>query len=103
ICLGMQLLTEHSEEGDCALLGMVPLNTRLFREKVAKVPQMGWNTVVSTNNHPLFKGVLNESYFYFVHSYFVEHNNEYTTGKTEYGTEYSSAIQKENYMGVQFH
>ena len=103
ICLGMQLLTEYSEEGNCGLLSMVPLNTKLFREKVTKVPQMGWNTVTYVNNHPLFKGILNESYFYFVHSYFVEYNDEYTIGKTEYGIEYSSAIQKENYMGVQFH
>jgi glutamine amidotransferase len=74
ICVGMQLLTEYSEEGNADLLGIFPLNTKLFDKDLSiKIPHMGWNTIVFKNNL-LFKDVALETQFYFVHSYFIEYN-----------------------------
>lgn len=105
ICLGMQLLTTFSEEGNTDLLHLIPLHTGRLKDTSLKIPQMGWNTVEAANNygaHTLFKGLENE-FFYFVHSYCVELSDVYTIGTTEYGQKFSSAIHKDNIFGVQFH
>ena len=100
ICVGMQLLCEHSEESDTACLGIVPITVKKF-SGVLKVPQVGWNTIYDLQS-PLFKGISNDSYIYNVHSYFAE-DSPYTIAKCEYGIEYAAAIQKDNFYGVQFH
>jgi glutamine amidotransferase len=107
VCLGMQLITSHSEEGDVDLLNLIPLSTKRFVSDNVKVPQMGWNTVDLKKNqnglNPLFEGIKNNDFFYFVHSYYVALDAGYTIGSCEYVLEFSAAIQKENFYGVQFH
>lgn len=103
ICVGMQLLTAHSEEGNADLLNIVPLQTKRFdRELGIKIPHMGWNNVNFTNN-PLFKHVKPDAQFYFVHSYFIEYNPIFDIASVNYGNKFSAAIQKDNFYGVQFH
>ncbi len=103
ICVGMQLLTDTSEEGDSTLLGIVPLKTSLFKTPALKVPHMGWNIVKPHNDDILFRGLAPESHFYFVHSYFIEFNPNFTIGSTGYGTVFSASMRKNNFRGVQFH
>ena len=103
ICVGMQLLTEHSEEGDAKLMNIVPVRTRLFdKAGNIKIPHMGWNNV-SPKNNKLFEGVEDQAQFYFVHSYFIEHNPTFDIATAEYGSPFSAGIQKDNFYGVQFH
>lgn len=103
ICVGMQLLTMHSEEGNAALIGIVPLKTRLFdKDQGIKIPHMGWNNI-SHQNNSLFEGVKNGSQFYFVHSYFIEYNPTFDIATAVYGQPFSAAVQKDNFYGVQFH
>lgn len=103
ICVGMQLLTQHSEEGDTELLAIFPLKTSLFDKELGiKIPHMGWNTIDFKNN-PLFEGVLKGTQFYFVHSYFIEYNPIFDIAAIHYGNKFSAAIQKDNFYGVQFH
>lgn len=104
ICVGMQLLTAYSEEGNADLLNVFPLKTLHFDQRVQlKVPHMGWNSVRAENECPLFQDVPDNTYFYFVHSYFIEYSGQYTGAVCEYGLPYSAAIQKDNFYGVQFH
>ncbi len=104
ICVGMQLLTNFSEEGEADLLGIIPLKTLHFEDRIQeKVPHMGWNTIQFENNSPLFKEIPNNSYFYFVHSYFIEYDEQYTVASCQYGLTFSAAIAKNNFWGVQFH
>lgn len=104
ICVGMQLLTSHSEEGDSTLTGIIPLKTRLFSEELqVKVPHTGWNKVFCTVESKLFNGIPQGSHFYFVHSYFIEFNSTFTLALAEYGIKFSAVIQKDNFYGVQFH
>ncbi len=103
ICVGMQLLTSFSEEGDASLLGVFPLKTMLFDKSLGiKIPHMGWNDVVSSN-HPLFADIEAFAQFYFVHSYFIEYNPIFDIASANYGNKFSAAIQKDNFFGVQFH
>lgn len=104
ICLGMQMLLEESEEhGLHKGLGFVPGCVRLFpRKSGMKIPQMGWNTI-SPSNHPLFEGISDGTYVYFVHSYYADTTPEFTIAKTEYIVPYASAVSAGNVMGVQFH
>ncbi|TKC08785.1 imidazole glycerol phosphate synthase subunit HisH [Pedobacter frigoris] len=103
ICVGMQLLTDHSEEGDAELIGIVPLKTRLFnKDQGIKIPHMGWNNIEHKNNL-LFEDVKSGSQFYFVHSYFIEYNPTFDIATAEYGQPFSAAVQKDNFYGVQFH
>jgi imidazole glycerol-phosphate synthase subunit HisH len=104
ICVGMQLLTEFSEEGNSNLLSIAPLKTRLFSEKLKlKVPHMGWNKVSSIVENELFRGLSTETYFYFVHSFFIEFNPNFTIASADYGIQFSAALKKDNFYGVQFH
>lgn len=103
ICVGMQLLTEHSEEGDAALLNIIPIKTKLFDKTLGiKIPHMGWNSVDFKNNL-LFQNVAIGTQFYFVHSYFIEYNPIFDIAAVNYGNKFSAAIQKDNFYGVQFH
>ncbi|MES3018635.1 MAG: imidazole glycerol phosphate synthase subunit HisH [Bacteroidota bacterium] len=104
ICVGMQLLTESSEEGNSTLTGIVPLKTRLFDDHLnIKIPHTGWNRVTSTAGNVLFQGISPGAHFYFVHSYFIEFNSKFTIALAEYGIKFSAVIQKDNFYGVQFH
>ena len=103
ICLGMQLLCRHSEEGDTKALGIFPVEVKRFRtnDPAMKVPQMGWNTI-SALKGPLFKGVPENAYVYYVHSFYAEQCAE-TAAVTDYILPYSAALWKENFYAVQFH
>lgn len=104
ICVGMQLLTDFSEEGNSTLLGIAAVKTRLFSEKLKlKVPHTGWNKVSSVADNELFNGLDKETYFYFVHSFFIEFNPNFTIASADYGITFSAALKKDNYYGVQFH
>ncbi|MGE5520077.1 MAG: imidazole glycerol phosphate synthase subunit HisH [Candidatus Dadabacteria bacterium] len=103
ICVGMQLLCEHSEENNTTCLDIVPVKVKRFPAgyKNYKVPQVGWNTIYNFTSE-LFNGVPENSYIYNVHSYYAV-DSEYTIAKCEYTVEYAAAIRKENFYGVQFH
>ena len=104
ICLGMQLLCAYSEENDTPCLGVfeeVPVRKFRNEKKAFKVPQTGWNSIQQLKG-PLFSQVKENEYCYFVHSYYAI-LNEFTTGTTEYIHPYSSALQRNNFYGVQFH
>lgn len=100
ICLGMQLLCEHSEEGNIQGLGIVQGTVRRFSDKV-KVPQMGWNSIHKLKGS-LFEGISEASYMYLVHSYYVPEIKE-SVATADYNGTYSVALQKDNFYGVQFH
>ena len=106
ICLGLQLLFDKSDEsGGCSCLGLIPGDVKQFSlTKGLKVPQIGWNTVQLTGKDcPIFKGIENGEYFYFVHSFYCAYKGEYTAALTPYGVEYTSAFWKDNIFAVQFH
>jgi len=112
VCVGEQMLFEMSEEGNAPGLGLLPgkvvrfqLDGKLQADGSRfKVPQMGWNRVRQSRAHPLWNGVADNSYFYFVHSYFaVPENAEHTIGETDYGAPYCCAVAKDNIVATQFH
>jgi len=102
ICLGMQLLGQHSEENDTNLLGLLPFAVQRFLpDGVHKVPHMGWNNLLDLKG-PLFEGLSPADHVYFVHSYFVP-VGAYTTAQARHPTPFSAAVQHRNFHGVQFH
>jgi glutamine amidotransferase len=111
ICVGMQLLCQHSEENDTDCIGVVPIQLKKFRtvinvnvadqNNLLKVPQIGWNSIYDLKSS-LFNGITEKSYIYNVHSYYAE-DSSYTIAKCNYGVEYAAAIKKDNFYGVQFH
>jgi imidazole glycerol-phosphate synthase subunit HisH len=102
ICLGMQLMCAFSEENNTKCLGIFDQHVRKFPEKAGfKVPQIGWNNITALQS-PLFKGVEENAFMYFVHGYYVE-SCENAIATTNYIQAYSSAIQKDNFFAVQFH
>lgn len=104
ICLGMQLLTSFSEEGNTKCLNVIPGEVKKFRDVSLKIPQIGWNRVfLKKTDNPLLKNIPDNSYFYFVHSYYVETLPKFILGELKYGNFYSSILQKDNFYGVQFH
>jgi len=107
ICVGMQLLMEESEEAPGVPgLGIFKGKVKLFNPEnpALKVPQMGWNQVKQKSANPIFNCITDNSYFYFVHSYYVEpENTEIVLGETGYGIKYCSFIQKDNVFATQFH
>ncbi|EMR03371.1 imidazole glycerol phosphate synthase subunit HisH [Cesiribacter andamanensis] len=100
VCLGLQLMCRHSEEGDTPCLGIFDVEVRKFSQGL-KVPHMGWNLLQPTE-HPLFSGLPAESYLYYVHSYYAELHAG-TIGTTEYGIPYSAALHKDNFYALQAH
>lgn len=103
ICVGMQLLCNHSEENNTTGLGIIDLNVKKFisEDTNCKVPQIGWNNIYNLSS-PLFEGVTENSYVYYVHSYYAELGKE-TIASTDYIFPYSAVIRKDNFYGVQFH
>lgn len=118
-CLGMQLMANSSVEGantksdtennnsdtdseiiEC--LGLIPTDVRPLDAKNLRMPHMGWNTLTQVENHPVFNGIKADDYFYFVHS-FAAPISEYTVARCQYGSEFSAAIAKDNFIGCQFH
>ena len=112
ICIGQQMLFEHSEEGDVAGLGVFSGQVRRFPvEKMIspqgnklKVPHMGWNEVVQTRSHALWEGIADASRFYFVHSYYVDPvQRQDISGTTNYGIPFTSAVARDNIFAIQCH
>lgn len=108
ICLGLQLLCNYSEEGDTKCLGIFDASVKRFKEDASldksgqfKIPHMGWNTVYSLSS-PLLNGVNENSFVYYVHSYYAEIADE-TIATTDYIHPFSAAMHKDNFYGVQFH
>jgi glutamine amidotransferase len=108
ICLGMQIMTCGSEEGSLPGLGWIDAETVRFQfdasDRNLRIPHMGWNTAVAVRESALLQGVPRPSRFYFVHSYYVRCACDHDVlAKTTYGTEFASAIGRDNIFGVQFH
>lgn len=112
VCVGEQMLFECSAEGDTACLGLLPGQVLRFDLRAQlqddgsryKVPQMGWNRVHQTQAHPLWEGIVDQAYFYFVHSYYAKPSlSEHVFGSTEYGQVFASAVGRENIFATQFH
>jgi glutamine amidotransferase len=103
ICVGMQLMCNHSDENDTNGLRIFNLEVKKFVTEVKgfKIPQMGWNNIFNLSS-PLFKGISENAFVYYVHSYYAEKGNE-TIAITDYILPYSAALQKKNFYGVQFH
>jgi len=107
ICLGMQLLSNRSEEGNLPGLGWIEADTIRFKfspEKNLRVPHMGWNTVDIRKDSCIFKDMYKEPRFYFVHTYHVKcKSDDSILATTDYGFDFTSAVSKDNVYGVQFH
>ena len=111
ICLGMQVLHEWSDENNgVPALGLIPGKVVRFPDPVAdaaerlKVPHMGWNRVKQVNKHPIWSGVPDDSWFYFVHSYHaVPRHKKHLLGAADYGTPFAAAVGKDNIVAFQFH
>ena len=105
ICLGLQLLFDHSEEnGGTDGLSIIPGNVVKFAKSDLKIPHMGWNTVKQVSEHPLWHNIKDNSRFYSVHSYYVKAADaSVVAGTTNYGIDFTCAIAKDNMFAVQFH
>lgn len=103
ICLGMQLLYDYSEEEAVHCLGVIPSRIQKFTAaRQLPVPHMGWNKIDFSPKNKLFTDIKLQSYFYFVHSYYAA-ISEWTLAKTHYGQDFSAVVQKNNFIGMQFH
>jgi glutamine amidotransferase len=103
VCLGMQLLCDHSEEGDTECLGLIPGKVRRFSEASGvRIPHMGWNQLAVTRNHPLLKNLRADDQAYFVHSY-APPASECTLATADHGGPFSAVIARGNFHGMQFH
>ena len=108
ICIGLQLMAEKSEEGECSGLGWIKGEVKKFNKNIIihkpKIPHMGWNTIKVVNKTELFKGVNLEKGFYFIHSYYIDTlNDENIMTTTVYGDVFVSGIYSSNIFAVQFH
>ncbi|MFY0686531.1 MAG: imidazole glycerol phosphate synthase subunit HisH [Cyclobacteriaceae bacterium] len=101
VCLGMQLMCEHTEENDTKCLGLLPIKVLRFTNPSLKIPHMGWNTIDHLSG-PLFEGIKENDFLYFVHSYYVE-PSDYTIASATYGEKFSMALHKDNYYAIQPH
>jgi imidazole glycerol-phosphate synthase subunit HisH len=112
VCVGMQMMLDRSDEGPTDGLGLI--HGEVVRFELAgrlqpdgsryKVPQMGWNRVSQAHPHPLWAGVPDESYFYFVHSFYARPSDaRHSVGEAEYGTRFTAAIARDNIFATQFH
>ncbi len=102
ICLGMQLMTDFSTEGNVTCLGIFPCRVEKFDDKKTKVPHMGWNDIEIVKESKLFSDIKNGERFYFANSFYVP-QTEFSTSLTENGIKFSASLEKGNYYGVQFH
>lgn len=103
ICLGMQLLFNHSEEGNTDMLNVIPGTLKLFPNSIGKVPHMGWNEVKTIKSHPIMTGIDQNSQFYFVHSFYAPFLTSFTVSTSNYGFDFSSVVSRDNFVGTQFH
>ena len=107
ICMGMQVLMDFSEENEgTSCLGIIKGNVRKFKNlnNNIKIPHMGWNKIKKNNDHPIWNGIRDESYFYFVHSYLIEPESDADIiGITEHGEKFCSVIAKQNIVAIQGH
>jgi glutamine amidotransferase len=108
ICVGMQMMGNRSDEGSEMGLKWIDGDILKFDEKLiqhrTKLPHMGWNDVTPVTNHPLFSGLEKEAIFYFLHSFFFKCNNPNDSiAISDYGVSFSSAVNKDNIYGIQFH
>ena len=112
VCIGMQMLLTRSEEGPADGLGIIPGEVIRFQLKGQlqpdgsrfKVPQMGWNQVIQARTHPLWTGVPDSAYFYFVHSFYAQPSDpRHSVGETDYGTRFTCALARDNIFATQFH
>ncbi len=112
VCVGMQMLLDHSDEQDTPGLGLIPGRVHKFELQGRlqsdgsryKVPQMGWNRVKQTLPHPLYQGVADESWFYFVHSFYAQPaSRAHSAGETDYGGLFTAALARDNIFATQFH
>jgi len=104
LCLGLQLFAEYSEENETKCLAIIPAKVRRFSPTL-KVPQMGWNKVRLIKDSPLTAGIPNGSYFYFVHSYYLDvpAGSEFVVATSDYGITFPAIVQKNNFYAAQFH
>lgn len=102
ICVGLQILFEHSEEEDARCLGWFPGKVRRFSNDL-RVPQIGWNAVTRTRPHPLLEGLEDENYFYFVNSYYAPPSSELVLGRATYGVPFAAMVSRDNVHATQFH
>ena len=107
ICLGLQMLFEISDEGNQKGFGLLPGKVIKFKsdyKERIKIPHMGWNSVMQSNTHPMWRNIKSGSKFYFVHSYFAQTSDErLVVGHTEYGDNFASAVARDNIFACQFH
>ncbi|MDM0068615.1 MULTISPECIES: imidazole glycerol phosphate synthase subunit HisH [unclassified Variovorax] len=112
VCVGMQMLLSHSDEGPTDGLGLIPGQVRKFELEGRlqpdgsrfKVPQMGWNQVFQTRPHPVWAGVPDQSYFYFVHSFYARPADPaHSAGEADYGERFTAAVARDNIFATQFH
>tara|TARA_Y100001970_G_scaffold37459_1_gene46262 strand:- start:1807 stop:2406 length:600 start_codon:yes stop_codon:yes gene_type:complete len=102
ICVGMQIFATSSAEGELTGFSFIKDNFIKFETKIC--PHIGWNNVELLNNNELFLGIKNNSYFYFLHSYYLKHKNQnYTVSNTNYGENFISSFKNKNVYGIQFH
>lgn len=102
ICLGMQMLTAHSMEGDVRCLNLIPSEVLPLQSAGLRLPHMGWNTLHNISAHPLMRGFTDKDYLYFVHSFAVSPDS-YSLAQCHYGTGFAAVIGKDNVVGAQFH
>lgn len=102
ICLGMQLLTAHSDEGNVNCLQLIPGQVEPLNANGLRLPHMGWNTLHNLKAHPLLSGFTEQDYLYFVHSFAVI-PSDYSLALCHYGSDFSAIIAKDNIAGAQFH
>jgi len=109
ICIGQQLMCDHSEEGDTDCMGVFPIKVRRFPNGIQKggetlkIPHMGWNSIDFDLSEPLFQNLGDNPYVYYVHSFCADIDPKYTIAITDYATKYSAALHKDNFYAVQFH
>lgn len=112
VCVGMQMLLDHSEEQDTPGLGLIPGRVKRFQLEGRlqddgsrfKVPQMGWNRVKQTLSHPMWADVPDESWYYFVHSFYADpSDSHHSAGESDYGGRFTCAIARDNIFATQFH
>ena len=101
-CIGMQLLCKHSEEGNVDCIGVFDVEVKKFQSKDLKIPHVGWNSITEKGDNPLMKGLKEEEFVYFVHSFYAP-VNAYTTAVCEYVQPFSAMLHKDNFYAAQFH
>ncbi len=103
ICLGMQLLLDYSEEGDCNGLGLISGRVSRLKDPNFRVPHVGWDDLNNWRPHPVFHEIPHKADFYFVHSYAALAVPDYSLAKCDYGHNFDAIIGRENIIGMQFH